>query len=346
MKAATADRYGPPEVVQVRDMPEPTLRDDHILVDVHAFSVTTADWRMRASAFPGGLWLIGRLMTGLFRPRHPLSSREFSGRVTAVGARVERFKVGDDVFGIHNAGVSAERIAVPDRAVVLKKPDTLSHAEAAALPFGGLTAVVFARDLAHVEPGQRVLVTGASGGVGVYLVQIAKHLGAHVTAVARASNRDWLADLGADATIDYTVADPRDGGPYDVIFDAISLTTFAGYRQALTPTGRHAFIEARMLEMWQALVTPLRPGPKVVFGVAGESREGLQALVDLVVSGAIRPVIGHRFDLDDVVEAHRVVDGRRGKRGAVIVDVVPEQAARPVLAQVGSSAHAGTAHAV
>ena len=330
MLAVTHDRYGPPDVLKLETVPDPTIADDQILVDVFAFSVTTADWRMRASAFPAGLWLIGRLISGLRSPRHPLTSREFSGRVAAVGRKVTRFKVGDNVFGISDTGVSAERIAVPESAVVLPKPERLTHAEAAALPFGGLTAVEFARDYARVAAGERVLVLGGSGGVGVYLVQIAVHLGAEVTAVASTDNLPLLRALGAHHVVDYTTEDPRrDGIKYDVIFDTIGASTFAGYRNHLTSTGRHAFIEANLREMGQALITPWLPGPTVKFGVSIESIKSLQGLVDLVEAEAIRPVIGHRFGLSGTVDAHRVVDGRR-RKGAVIVEVRPEPVARVV----------------
>lgn len=328
MKAVTYDRYGPPEVLQNVELPEPSLGAHDILVDVVAFSVTTADWRFRASAYPPGLWVIGRLITGLFRPRHRLTSREFSGRVVAVGAKVQRFAVGDDVFGISDAGVSAERIAVAESSLVLKKPDFITHAEAAALPFGGLTGVEFVRDYARVERGHRVLIFGASGGVGAYLVQMAHHLGAEVTAVAGPRNLDFVRGLGANRVLDYTVDDPRrDSVTYDAIIDPVGRSTFSDYRAALTASGRHVFIEAGLREMWQAIVSPWRSGPQVVFSVSKESQQAIQTLLDLVEAGAIRPVVGHRFSLADTVDAHRLVDRRTNKRGAVIVEVRPEPTA-------------------
>ena len=322
MLAITHDQYGSPDVLTLQTIDEPKVRPGELLIEVRAFSVTTADWRMRASAFPAGLWLVGRLITGLLRPRHPLSSREFSGRVLAVGANARRFEVGDDVVGIHDAGVSAERIAVPESAVLVRKPDALTYADAAALPFGGLTAVEFLRDYAKVQPGERVLIVGASGGVGVYLVQFAKHLGAHVTAVASAQNLDFVRALGADDAIDYTIDDPRAGAPYDVIVDTIGKTTFAHYRHALTPPGRHVFIEGGLREMVQAAITPWRGGPRVLFGVARESTDALEALLQLVDDQALRPVVGHRFPLQQTKDAHWLVE-RRHRKGAVIVDVGP-----------------------
>ena len=321
MKAVTYDRYGPPEVLQIEELPEPSVGDNDLLVQVEAFSVTTADWRFRASAFPSGMWLIGRLMVGLFRPRQRLTSREFSGRVVDVGRKVRGFAVGDEVFGVSPNGVSAERIRVPASAPIIKKPATLTHAEAAALPFGGLTAVDFSRNYARIERGHRVLILGASGGVGVYLVQMAKHLGAEVTAVASAANHELLRSLGADRVVDYRTEDPRRlGVTFDAIIDPIGKSDFKSYRSVLSPQGRHAFIEAELREIGQAIVTPWRRGPTVVFGVTSDSVAGLRELIALVESGALRPVIGHRFRMDDIVEAHRLVDGRH-KRGALIIDV-------------------------
>lgn len=322
MKAITQDRYGSPDVLQIGNLPDPTPGVGDLLVEVHATSVTTADWRFRASAFPGGMWLPGRLMAGLFRPRNPIPGRDFAGRVVKVGANVTDFAPGDMVFGVTTNGATAELTVVPANGAVARIPEGLSPADAAALPFGAITAMVFVRDMARVKQGERVLITGASGGVGVYAVQLAKYLGAEVTAVCSGKNADLVRSLGADHVVDYTREDPRDGGKiYDVIVDAVSTTTFHGYRPHLSATGRHAFIEAGFREIWQSIVTPRRAGPTVLFGIADDSRENLIALRSLVEEGALRPVIGDRFGFDDTAEAHRVVEARR-RRGAVIVDVV------------------------
>jgi len=322
MKAIVQDTYGAPEVLKIEQSPEPQLTPDGMLVEVHATSVTTADWRFRASAFPPGMWLVGRLVAGLFRPRHRLTGREFSGRVVAVGPEVSRFRVGDDIFGINPAGVNAERIVVPESAVVVKKPATLSHAEAAALPFGALTAISFLRDVAKIQPGERVLIAGASGGVGVYAVQMARALGAEVTAICSGKNADLVRELGAHEVVDYTREDAsRLGRTWDVIIDPVGKTDFAGFRGSLSDGGRHVFIEAELPEIWQSIVTPWQRGPTVLFGVGTETVQGLEDLCELVARGEIRPVIGHRFVMDEIVEAHQVVEARR-RRGAVIIDVV------------------------
>lgn len=321
MRAIVCDRFGSPDVLQLEELPQPSVAEDELLIAIHATSVTTADWRLRAAAFPPGMRLIGRLVAGMLRPRQRLTGREFSGRVEAVGRNVTRFAVGDDVFGVNPAGVNADFITVAQTGPVLRKPATLSHAEAAALPFGAITSVAFLGGLAHVRPGERVLVVGASGGVGVYAVQVAKHFGAEVTAVCSTANLEFVRSLGADHVIDYTAQDPAKwGGTFEVIVDTIGKTTFRRYRPLLSPKGRHAFVEGGVREMWQSLVTSLRRGPKVVFTVASDNKEALEGIVALVEAGAIRPVVGHRFPMTDVVAAHRVVEGRQGRRGAVILD--------------------------
>lgn len=319
MQAIVYDHYGPADVLKIETIEQPTIGDRDLLVEVHATSVTTADWRFRAAAFPRGMRLVGRLVVGLFRPRNRLTGREFSGRVVAVGANVSRFQPGDEVFGANPKGVNAERIVVPESGAVVHKPKGISHAEAAALPFGSIAALTFLRDMANVRPGERVLILGASGGVGVYAVQIAKHLGAHVAAVASTANLQLLRDLGADRVIDYTVEDPRDvEGTYDVIVDPIGKSRLRDYRDKMGPDGRHAFIEAGPREIWQSVATRWSSGPKALFGVSEDNREAFEAVRELVEAGALRPVIGHQFPMTDVVEAHRVVERRR-RRGAVVL---------------------------
>ncbi len=323
MKAIVIDQYGPAEVLTIETQSAPSavqLGSQELLIEVHATSVTTADWRFRAAAFPLGMRLLGRLVAGLFRPRNRLTGREFSGRVVAVGSLVNRFQPGDEVFGAHGGGVNAERIIVPESAALAKKPANLSHAEAAALPFGAITSVTFLRDMAKIQPGERVLIVGASGGVGVYAVQIAKQLGAHVTAICSGGKFDLVRSLGADELIDYTEADPRDAGlTWDVIIDPVGKSRFRDYRHLLRAGGRHVFIEAGPREIWQSIVTPWMRGPTVLFGISEENSKTMENLAALVEAGELAPVIGHRLPMTEVVEAHRIVDRRR-RRGAVILD--------------------------
>ncbi|MEM1028708.1 MAG: NAD(P)-dependent alcohol dehydrogenase [Myxococcota bacterium] len=320
INAITIDAYGPPEVLKLEAWAVPTPGASELLVEVRATSVTTADMRFRAADFPPGMQLVGRLMAGLFKPRNRLTGFEFSGRVVAVGAGTTRHQVGDEVFGVHTSGVNAELIVVPEGAAIALKPEGITHAEAAALPFGANTAIHFLEDQIQIQPGERVLITGASGGVGVYLVQVAKAAGAEVTAVCSSPNRAFVKALGADHVIDYTVADPRDADQmWDVIVDTVHQTRFNTYRHKLSSGGRHAFIEGGVREVFQFLGNGLRRGPKVVWSVATDSHASVQRLADRVENGRLRPVIGHRFPMTEVVAAHHVVD-RRHRRGAVILE--------------------------
>lgn len=320
MHAITQDRYGSVDVLNLAPIDPPSIGDNDLLVEVHATSVTTADWRMRTATFPPGMRLVGRLVVGLLRPRSRLTGREFSGRVVAVGPKVTRFKVGDEVFGAHDRGANAELIAVSEAAGVARKPRGLSHAEAAALPFGAITSIDFLIDRAKIRPGERVLVLGASGGVGAYAVQVARHCGAHVTGVCSTGNLDMVRALGADAVIDYTAEDPRAiGASWDVIVDPTGKSDLRSYRHALREGGRHLFIEGGVREVWQAMTSRWRRGPTAVWGVSIDHRAAMERVRELVEAGAIRPVIGHRFPMTAVREAHRVVERRR-RRGAVILD--------------------------
>jgi NADPH:quinone reductase-like Zn-dependent oxidoreductase len=243
MQIIVCDNYGSPDVLKLETQDRPTIGAQELLVEVHATSVTTADWRFRAAWFPAGMGLLGRLMLGLRRPRNRSTGREFSGRIVAVGAEVTRFQIGDEVFGSNPGGVNAEFIAVPESAAVLPKPERLTHAEAAALPFGAITSVTFLREMAKIQPGERVLIAGASGGVGVYAVQVAKHLGAEVTAICSPGNAELVRSLGADHVIDYTTEDPRQmGRTWDVIVDPVGKMSFADYRDLAV---HHHAVDAR-----------------------------------------------------------------------------------------------------
>ncbi len=328
MKAAYQTRYGAPDTVAVRDVPRPDPAADEILVQVHASTVTTADWRARASDFPSAaMWLPGRLVFGLFRPRHPTGGMEFSGRVVSKGANVTEFKGGDAVFGFAAHGAHAEYLAIKANGVVVPKPASISHNEAAAVPFGALSALVFLRDFARVQPGEKVLIHGASGGVGVFAVQLAKHFGAEVTAVASAANHDLLRDLGADHVIDYRTEDFTQGETrYDLVFDTVGKTRFRDVKRVLTPTGIFLPLEFGPREAAQALLTARSRGPRVVVGVSGDSKADLAIVAGLMESGEIRAVIDSTFSLDRIAEAHARVETRH-KRGGVVVEVRPDSGA-------------------
>ena len=324
MRAATHRRYGASDVVDVTDMPDPTPKADQILVAVHATTVNTADWRLRASAFPNGMWLLGRLMTGLFAPRDPVPGHEFSGTVIGTGGAVTGFAVGDAVFGFADAGAHAERLVIGQDEAVAHKPGNLSHAEAASLPFGAVTALVFLRDFAKLAAGQRVLVVGASGGVGVHAVQIAKHMGAHVTGVAGTVNVELVRNLGADSVIDYrTQPLDRLGETFDLVFDTAGILSFAQAKRLLTDNGLFLPLEFGGGDF---LAIPYRKlfsgGKRIGLHVSGDTKADIEAIAELATNGALRPVIDGRYPLATIRDAHDRVETRH-KRGSVVIDIAP-----------------------
>ncbi len=319
MKAVVYDRYGPPEVLRQSEVAKPTIGESYILVRVRASAVTTADWRIRAAAFPGVLWLPGRLMFGLFRPRNRVLGTDFAGEVVETGPSVTRFRPGDRVFGFAGKGAHAEFVAVPETGAVVATPEALSDEEAAALPFGGLSALVFLRDFAGLKAGQRVAIVGASGNVGSYAVQIAKALGAEVTGVASGRNAELVRSLGADRFVDYTRDDvTAEDSRYDVIFDTVGATDFVRARRALTPNGLFLPLNFGLREMLQALRSKIFGGPRVVTAVSGDTWEDLESLVAMVSEGALRPVVDSHYPLERITDAYRRVEGRH-RRGAVVL---------------------------
>lgn len=322
MQACIYERYGSPEVVELAQVERPRIGKDDLLVRVHAAAVTTADWRFRASAFPFPFWLPGRVMLGLLRPRNPILGMNFSGVVEATGSDVTRFRPGDAVFGATSAmrrGAHAEYVAVNEKDTIAHKPSILGHEEAAATPFGALSALAFMRDFGRVRRGQRVLIVGASGDVGSWAVQVARHLGASVTGVCSTRNVDLVRALGAEHVIDYTMQDfTRTGRKHDLIFDTVGVTTFAGARAALSPTGTYLPLNGGVREMVQAALTKPSSGQKVKYAISGQSREELEHIVALIEAGTVRPVIDRVYPMHQMVDAHRHVESRH-KRGSVVV---------------------------
>ena len=265
---------------------------------------------------------MGRMIMGLFRPRHKVLGSEFAGRVVEAGSSVTRFAVGDEIFGFATKfGAHAEFLAVSGEGAIARKPEGLTFEQAAALPFGALTALVFLRDFAKVPPGSHVLVAGASGGVGVHAVQIAKHLGAEVSAVCSKANHELVTSLGADHVIDYRAEDfTRGGERYDLIFDTAGTTRFAQARKALKPQGVFLPLEFGIADAFSALAASISGGKKMTLNVSGDTREDIEIIADLVASGAIRPVIDRIYPFEDIREAYKRVESRH-KTGSVVLKV-------------------------
>lgn len=321
MKAAYYEKYGSADVLEIRDVERPAIGDNEVLVQVHATSVTSADWRLRASAFPGVFWLAGRMMFGLLAPRNRILGSDFAGRIVATGRNVTKFKGGDEVFGFSGKGAHGEYLAISEDGPIVRKPAVLGHDEAAAVPFGVLSALVFLRDFARIRPGQKILINGASGGVGVFAVQLARHFGAEVTGVCSTANLDLVKSLGADHVIDYTREDfTRSGRAYDVIFDTVGKVSFSRCRHALTEKGIFLPLEFGLKEICQAMVMSMTGGRKVVIGISGDTKEDLALIGGLLQAGAIRPVIDGRYPLERIADAHRRAETRH-KTGSVIVTI-------------------------
>ena len=321
MKAAYYANYGPADVLEIRDVTRPEISDDEILIKVFSSAVTTADWRIRASAFPSFAWVPGRLMFGLLAPRNKVLGTDFAGRIVAKGKNVTGFKGGDRVFGFAGQGSNAEYVKIAANGPVAQIPSNLSYNDAAAVPFGALSALVFLRDFAKVQPGQSVLINGASGGVGVFAVQLAKYFGAHVTGVASTGNLGLVSALGADEVIDYTTTDfTAQGDKYDLVFDTVGKTTFSSVRSVLSPTGIYLPIEFGLREIFQSLMTSRSKKQRVMVGVSDDKQSDIKLVSHLLEQGKIRPVIDALYSLDDIADAHRRVESRH-KTGSTIVVV-------------------------
>ena len=316
--------YGPPEVLQLKEMDKPTPRDNEVLVRVHAATVTAGDVNARGFTFvPPGFGPLPRLMLGLRKPKRSILGTELAGEVESVGKDVKSFKRGDQVFGIDSVfGAYAEYACRSEKRAIALKPANLTYDEAAALPFGAGTALYFLRDRARLQRGQKILVNGASGGVGVYAVQLAKYYGAAVTGVCSTTNVTLVESLGADIVIDYTREDfTKSGETYDIILDTVvGKTSFSHCRGSLKQNGRYLAVAGGLREAAQMLWTSIAGGKKVIFGSRVERKEDLVFIKELVEAGKIRPVIDRRYPLEQIVEAHRYVD-KGHKKGSVVITV-------------------------
>jgi NADPH:quinone reductase-like Zn-dependent oxidoreductase len=318
MKAIVCHKYGPPEVLQLKELEKPRPKDSEVLIKVYSTTVTSGDSRVRSLRVPKGFALIMRLLLGISKPRQPVLGSELAGVVEAVGSNVTNFNQGDTVFAFSDMGMGchAEYKCMPASGRVLRKPATLSFDEAAALSFGGVTALDYLRR-ANVRPGDQLLVNGASGCVGTAVVQLARHFGAEITGVCSEPNHALVTALGADHVIDYRTADfTQNGKTYDVIVDAVGNLSFSRVKHALTDTGRLLLMVADLPDMLKALWTSIASQQKIIVGPASVRLEDLHFLASLAEKGQFRPVIDRCYPLDQCVDAHRYVDSGR-KKGSV-----------------------------
>lgn len=304
-------RYGPPDVIQVRDIEKPIPKDNQVRIKVHATTVTSGDCRMR-KADP----FLVRFFMGFTRPKKPILGSDVAGVIDAVGKDVRRFKVGDQVYG-GGQGTYAEYVCLIADGLRGMKPANMTFEEAAAVPFAALSALHFLRK-AEVRKGQRVLIYGASGAVGTAAVQLAKHYGAEVTGVCSTANLDLVRSLGADHVIDYTKEDFARPGAYDLVFDTVGKASFSRSLKSLKKGG--TFASALMLApILRRLRASLSGGKRVIGGIANPKKEDLDFLRDVIEAGHLKSVIDRRYPLEQVVEAHRYVDTGHKKGNVVLV---------------------------
>ena len=324
MKAAIYRTYGAPDVVKIENVDKPKPTKNEVLIKIHGTTVSSADWRVRSLVMPKGFGQIARPVFGLFGPRQPILGSELAGEIDAVGVNVTRFKVGDHVVAYPGIGMGchAEYRTMPEVGRIVLKPATLSFEEAAAMSFGGATALHFLRDVAGIDRGEMVLVIGASGAVGSAAVQLAKSFGAAVTGVCSTSNLDLVRSIGADRVVDYTKEDfTRSGETYDIILDTVGHASFAACKHSLRDKGRLLLVVASLPQMLAAL-GPKSGNKKVYAGPAKETVEHLLFLKRLAEAGQFRPVIDQSYPLERIAEAHARVDSGR-KKGSVVITVIP-----------------------
>jgi NADPH:quinone reductase-like Zn-dependent oxidoreductase len=323
MKAIICPKYGSPDVLQFKEVEKPAPKDNEVLVKVHAASVNMYDWHLLTA----DVFLVRLMGGGLFKPKKAIPGVDIAGRIEAVGSGVKQFRQGDEVFGDISPGSDggfAEYASVPENLLALK-PALMTFEEAAAVPMAAVTSLQGLRDRGKIKPGQKVLIQGASGGVGMFAVQIAKAFGAEVTAVCSTRNLDQARSLGADHVIDYTQEDfTKSGLQYDLIFAANGYHPLSDYKRALTPRGIYIMAGGSMAQIFQAMLLGpwmSKPGGRKMGGVTAKpNQEDLNFIKGLLEAGKVVPVIDRRYPLSETAEALRYL-GDGHARGKIVITV-------------------------
>ncbi|MEH7513900.1 NAD(P)-dependent alcohol dehydrogenase [Gottfriedia acidiceleris] len=323
MKAIICTKYGPPEVLQITEVEKPKIKDDEVLIKIHASTVTAGDVKLRSSDFPYMYWLPSRLMFGLTKPKNKITGCELAGEIVTVGKKVRNFKTGDQVFGYSGFtfGANAEYISLHEEGVLAKKPINMTFEQAAAVPVGAITALHFLRK-SIIQNGQKVLIYGASGSVGTYAIQLAKYFGTEVTALCSTSNLELVRSLGANEVIDYTNEDfAKSKKTYDIIFDTVGKSSFSNCKRLLNKDGVYLLSAVWKLSVYfQAIWSNLISNKKAIFGVANMNNEDLKYIKALIEADKLEAVIDRHFPLDQIVEAHRYVE-KGHKKGNVVINI-------------------------
>jgi len=318
MKAIVYTKYGPPEVLELKDVEKPAPKDNEVLIKVHATTVTPMDWRFR-----NGKTLIARFMTGLLKPKpsYHILGVELSGNVEAAGKDIKLFKPGDQVYGGGPpTGAHAEYVCMPEEKVSIM-PNNMTYEEAAAVPFAACIALLFLREYGHIQSGQRVLINGASGGVGTFAVQLAKYFGAEVTGVCSTANLELVRSIGADRIIDYTKEDfTKNGQTYYIIFDAVGKRSFSQCKNSLNQKGIYLSTVATIPLLLQMLWTSKIGDKKAIFTMPPYTVKELDFLRGVIEAGKMKTVIDRTYPLSEIAEAHRYAE-RGHAKGKVVITV-------------------------
>jgi NADPH:quinone reductase-like Zn-dependent oxidoreductase len=320
MKAIVYHKYGPPDVLQFSEVEKPNPKEDEVLVKIHATTVTKYDCWARSSTTPPGFWLPSRIASGFRKPKITILGTDLAGEIESVGKAVKRFKKGDQVFGFTSSlGAHAEYMCHPEEGLAIK-PTNMTYEEAAAVVQGGLTALYFLRK-GNIQSGQKVLIFGASGGIGTFAVQLAKYFGAEVTGVCSTPKLEMVKSLGADKVIDYTKEDfTKNAQTYDIIFDTVGKTSVSRSIRSLNENGSYIFATFGLPKLVQVFWLLRKSSKKAIIGVIEERTEDLNFLKELIEAGKIKSVIDRRYPLEETAEAHRYVETGH-KKGSVVITV-------------------------
>ena len=324
MKAILHTKYGPPDELQLKEVEKPVPKEDEVLIKIHATTVTTTDCNIRNSTFVPTLFLLpSRMQLGFNKPKINILGVDLAGDIEAAGVDVKRFKKGDQVFGTPGPplGAHAEYICMPENGVLTTKPANMTYEEAASIPLAANTALYFIRDQGNIQAGQKVLINGASGGIGTFAVQLAKYYGAEVTGVCSTTNVEMGKSLGADMVIDYTKEDlTKSNERYDVIFDVVGKISFSRCKNSLKKKGIYLTTLPTMAIILQTIWTSMIGGKKVKFGDAVPKVDNLIFLKELVEAGKLISIIDRSYPLGQTAEAFRYVE-KGHKKGNVVITV-------------------------
>ena len=321
MKAIVYYKYGPPDVLQINDIEKPKPKDNEVLIKTHSAEVTKGDCEMRSFNFAvKWFWLPLRLAWGLFKPKKNVLGGYFSGEIESVGKNVTELVVGDKVFGSTQIrfGAYGEYLCLPDSYTIVKTPNNMSYEEAAAVPLGGLNALHFMKK-ANIKKGETILINGAGGSIGLFAIQIAKNMGAEVTAVDSPIKETMLRQLGADYFFDYTQENvTKQDKTYDIIFNMVANSRYSDFINLINSNGRYLIGNPKLVDMLRSVVTSKFTNKKAIFSFAGEKKEELITLRTMIEAGKIKSVIDKVYSIDQIVQAHQRVEAEQ-RRGIVVI---------------------------